>query len=291
VAIVVRVEVPTEDVEVAGDLLWQAGATAVGEATGTGADGAAPTVVLTAELPAVPAALAHHDRWSVSEHVDDGGWQDGWRPFARAVRAGPFLVRPPWVDATVPDDAIELVLDGGRAFGTGSHPSTVLALELLAPRVRRGDRVLDLGCGSGAVAVAAALLGAHHVRAVDVDAAAIEATTANALANGVGRIVEVVAADAATVDVDDPFDVVVANVGAPLVEDLAPAIRRLTAPGGVVVLSGMLAEREVTVPDHHPGFVLEATAELEGWTAVALRASAPSPAAPPASGPGPAAGA
>lgn len=263
---VVRVEVPVDEAEVAADLLWQAGATAVGEA----ADGSG-TVALTADLERCPPEVARRG-WSVVEWVDDGAWQDGWRTYARAVRAGVFLVRPPWVPApTEGAEAagpfVELVVDGGRAFGTGSHPSTTLALEALPDVVRPGDDVVDVGCGSGALAVGAALLGAGRVVAVDIDPAAVEATTRNAAANGVR--VEVAQGDAS--EVDGPFDVVLANLGSPLVFELASVLLAATAPGGALVLSGLLDERAGDVHAAYPAMECERPRSRDGWSALVLR--------------------
>jgi ribosomal protein L11 methyltransferase len=264
--VVLRVEVPAEEAEVAADLLWGAGASAVGE------EAAGDTVVLTTDLDECPPGVAGRG-WPWAVTVDDGSWQDGWRPYARAVRAGPFLVRPPWVDADVSPGLLELVLDGGRAFGTGAHPSTTLALELLAGAVPAGGTVLDVGCGSGALAVGAALLGAGRVRAIDLDPAAIEATTANAAANGVADVVEVERADAAALD--GTYDLVVANLGAPLVFDLAGTLTACVTPaGGCLILSGLLDDRAADVPAAYPMLDTDTSGSLDGWTAVRLRASA-----------------
>lgn len=262
---VVRVEVPADEVDAVSDVLWQAGASAVSEEPVAGAG----TVRLTTDLDDCPPEVAGAG-WPVEVFADDGAWQDGWRPFARAVRAGPFQVRPPWVPATAEVEGgsvIELVLDGGRAFGTGSHPSTTLALELLAGVVAPGASVLDAGCGSGALAIGAALLGASRVVALDIDPAASEATAANAGANGV--TVEVRLADAA--GVTGTFDVVAANLGSPLVFDLAGVLADRTTAGGALLLSGLLDERAADVAGAYPGWAVAATATGDGWTALVLR--------------------
>ena len=258
-----RIEVAADEAEVVADALWQAGASAVGEEPRP-ADG---VVVLTADLDACPPAIAKRPH---SLTADDGAWRDGWRSFARAVRAGPFLVRPPWVDAAVPEGAVELVLDGGRAFGTGSHPSTVLALAALAGVVAEGMSVLDAGCGSGALAVGVALLGARRVLAVDVDESAVEATAANAARNGVAGRVDVVLGAVENVATPGGFDVVAANLGAPLVHDRAGALRSALAPGGFLVLSGMLGDQSDRVAAAYPGMRLVASSESDGWTCAVL---------------------
>ena len=109
------------------------------------------------------------------------GWEDGWRRFHRPVRVGRIWVGPPWEE---PDaDALAVVIDPGRAFGTGAHPTTRLCLELL--QELEPTSVVDAGCGSGVLAVAAAKLGFAPVHAVDNEQAAVEATRSNAAANGV----------------------------------------------------------------------------------------------------------
>jgi ribosomal protein L11 methyltransferase len=115
--------------------------------------------------------------------VDDvaEGWEDGWRAFHHGVRIGRCWVGPPWEQP--PDDAIAVVIDPGRAFGTGAHATTRLCLELL--QEAEPTSVLDVGCGSGVLSVAAAKLGFAPVHAVDIDDVALESTSANAAANGV----------------------------------------------------------------------------------------------------------
>src|SRR6185503_17195037 len=116
----------------------------------------------------------------------EAGWEDRWREFHRPVEIGPLWVGPPW--ETPPPGAIAVVVDPGRAFGTGAHPTTRLCLELLLD-LPRGS-LLDVGCGSGVLSIAAAKLGFHPVRAVDLDPQAVEATRRNAAANGVVLEVE-----------------------------------------------------------------------------------------------------
>jgi ribosomal protein L11 methyltransferase len=261
---VVRIEVPLDDADVAADALWEAGASAVGEASGHG------VVVLTADLDRCPPAL---QLWPHVVEEDDGGWWDGWRPFARAATVGPFVVRPPWVDALVPDGAVELVVDAGRAFGTGSHPSTTLALAALVRLLASEPRppsVLDVGCGSGTLAIGAALLGAATVVAVDTDPAAVDATRANAERNGVADRIDVRLGAVAGVR-PATFDVVVANLGAPLVFDLAPDLTAASrSDDGILVLSGLLGHHDDRIRAAYPRHVAIATAEEDGWTCTTL---------------------
>ena len=145
-------------------------------------------------------------------------WRDRWKAFHRPVRVGPLWIGPPWSDA--PPDTESVVIEPGRAFGTGAHPTTRLCVELLL-ELERGS-VVDVGCGSGVLAIAAAKLGFAPVLALDSDEHAVAATRANAAANGVD--VQVAVADAAAAELPQT-DVALANITRPTLESLAPRLR------------------------------------------------------------------
>ena len=178
-----------------------------------------------------------------AEEVEDD-WPDRWREFHHGVRVGRFWVGPPW-------EAI--VIDPGRAFGTGAHPTTRLTLELL--QTLETGSLLDVGCGSGVLSIAAAKLGFAPVVGIDLDDAAVEAAQANAAANGVE--VEARRADA-LVDELPRADVVLANIQLEVVERLLP---RLAAP--LVVTSGYLAGDRPEVD----GWEHADRREGDGWAA------------------------
>ena len=159
---------------------------------------------------------------------------DAWREHASVIVAGPFAVHPPWL--TAPAGRIGLSIDAGHAFGSGSHPSTRLALQLLADSVDGGMRVGDIGCGSGVLSVAAARLGAT-VQAVDTDPAAVAATEANIAANRVDDRVAV--ASGSVEQLVGPVDAVVVNVTIDVHEALAAAIHALGPD--LVLVSGVLS--------------------------------------------------
>ena len=207
------------------------------------------------ELAAYTDPAGEERLWSAfggarSTEVEEG-WEERWRAFHRPVRIGPLWVGPPWEE---PDpDATAVVIDPGRAFGTGSHATTRLCLELLL-ELPRGS-LLDIGCGSGVLAIAAAKLGFAPVHALDLDHQAIEATLRNAEANGV--TVDARVADA-LIDPLPAADAAVVNVA---LDVDRPVGARLDCDR--VVTSGYLASE---APDL-PGYGREARREAEGWAA------------------------
>jgi ribosomal protein L11 methyltransferase len=178
-------------------------------------------------------------------------WAERWRRFHRPARIGPLWVGPPW--ASPPPDALAVVIDPGRAFGTGAHPTTRLCLELLLA-VPRGS-MLDVGCGSGVLAIAASRLGFAPVVAVDVDPTAVEMSAANALANGAA--VDVRLADA-RIDSLPEAAVALVNVSLEVVHMVAP---RIEAP--LLITSGYLASERPRVAGRRPSD----RRERDGWAA------------------------
>jgi ribosomal protein L11 methyltransferase len=262
---IVQLEVPEEDAELAADALWQGHPSAVSE-VGLGGG--------RVRLLADPTDLDGIDpRWPVEVVEPDGeAHLDAWRDWARPVRAGRrILLQPDWLPAD--DDArtddLVLRLDPGRAFGSGSHPSTRLVLTALEELITGGERVLDVGCGSGVLAVAACRLGARSAVAIDVDPAAVEATAANAARNGVGERVE--ASTAGLAEVAGTFDVVVANIGVRVLVDIAPALVRVLRPGGALVVAGLLEAQADEVVAACVGAVEVRRDVDDGWVAGVLR--------------------
>ena len=179
------------------------------------------------------------------------GWTTEWKRFHAPVRVGPLWIGPPWEPR--PPGATPVVIDPGRAFGTGAHATTRLCLELLLG-VERGS-LLDVGCGSGVLSVAAGKLGFSPLTAVDVDGAAVEATARNAAVNGV--VLTTLHADALTADLP-AADVAVANIELAAVEALA---RRLVCRN--LVTSGYLAVERPSVV----GFAHVERRSTEAWAA------------------------
>jgi len=175
------------------------------------------------------------------EPLQDQVWERAWLEHFRPMRFGRRLwVIPGGQTAELADGDVALELDPGLAFGTGTHPTTVLCLAWLDGLDLAGRRVIDLGCGSGILAIAALKLGATEVVAIDHDPQALLATRENAARNGVADRLAVVGTDAPP---PEPADVVVANILAGTLIELAPQIVAMVRPGGLVALSGILAEQ------------------------------------------------
>ncbi len=186
-------------------------------------------------------SFAANAQW---EEIETQDWATKWRENFPPLEIGPFLIVPTWEEApSNSNDKIVLKLDPGLAFGTGQHPTTRLCLELLAQQLegQPDAPLLDVGCGSGILSIAAAKLGARVV-ASDLDLWCIEATQENAVLNGVEALVEVkLVADLGWVAA--PFAFVIANLMSDLLIRLAPELSRVTQTGGTLIVSGISSPR------------------------------------------------
>ena len=201
------------------------------------------------------------------ERLEDQEWERSWMDNFQPMRFGQRLwIVPSWHEAPEPE-AVNLLLDPGLAFGTGTHPTTSLCLQWLDGEPVQGLQVLDFGCGSGILAIAALLLGAARAVGTDIDVQALEASRENANRNGIdpARFPLYLPADLP----GEPADVVVANILAGPLVGLAEQITRLTRIGGRLALSGILAEQAEDVRAAYAGcFDLEPTAMLDGWVRI-----------------------
>ena len=278
------------DVEAAGDILWQLGVRAIEERRSTsGSGGDTGEVELWTAVGDEPEAIeravvALRGRWEhrvveVSELVDDAA--QTWRDFAAPMWVTDDLVIvPAWQDVDLVSSTVAPLavrIEPGGAFGLGDHPTTLLSLRALRRLLdsrpgRPGDAavdVIDVGCGTGVIAITAALLANRPVRAIDVASAAVEATVDNATRNGVSDLVEVDTTDLADIEVD--YDVVIANILAPVLASLADDLGRVTRPHGRLVISGVLDESHQHVLDALAPMMVVRTDVLDGWACVELR--------------------
>ncbi len=204
-----------------------------------------------------------------AEHVEDRVWEREWLKDFRPMRFGRRLWVCPAGQRPGQPDAVVLDLDPGLAFGTGTHATTALCLEWLDGAIRGGERVLDYGCGSGILALAALRLGAGRATAFDIDLQALLATSENAARNGLADRIEV---PVRASDIVGNFDIVLANIlSGPLVA-LAPGLASRAGRGGALVLAGLLSRQTGEVARaYQPWFDIGPVAERDGWTLLAGR--------------------
>lgn len=198
-------------------------------------------------------------------------WQNAWKAYYKPVEIGKNLViKPTWEEYSTPEDKIVIHMDPGQAFGTGTHATTAMCLELIEECINPGVRVVDVGTGSGILAIAAARLGAAKVIAVDSDPVALSSARKNAERNGVGSVVEV--REGNLVDnVEGIFQVVIANIISTVIIELTPFAAGLLEPGGYFIASGIIKERfpEIDAALKKAGFIIEKVHRQGEWIALA----------------------
>ncbi len=273
-------------VDAVANFLWEAGATGVVEEADPGlsrlraffppgTDAAATRERLVGYLAALRAlGLAVGPAAPEVTAVVEEPWAEAWRRHFRPLAVGRrLLVAPPW---EVPADAQGrrlLLIEPGRAFGTGGHATTRACLELLERTLERAPaaHVLDVGTGSGILAIAAARLGVPAVTALDVDPDAVAAAMANAARNGVGDRVRVAGSDVAAWS-GPPAPLVVANLLGTALVALAPVLARLGTPACRLLAGGLLVHEVPAVVASYTadGFALAEVLELEGWASILL---------------------
>lgn len=206
-----------------------------------------------------PQPLPH---WKL-EPLEDKDWQNEWIKHFKPMRFGKRLwICPSWTPPPDPE-AVNILLDPGLAFGTGTHPTTALCLQWLDEHVRGGETVVDFGCGSGILALAAAKLGAHHVWAVDNDPQALSACRDNAQKNQLLETITTCAPEELQIP---PVDILVANILANPLLQLAPQFAKLLRPGGQIALSGILGNQAEMIEQHYrQWFHLDDPVQQEDW--------------------------
>jgi ribosomal protein L11 methyltransferase len=266
---VVVVRLDALDVEACSDWLWRLGATAIEERYAT--EHVELVVGFGDDDLALEARSVLSERWPCrfESTGNEADWRDEWMKWIEPLEVAGFVVHAPWHDPAVWADWGDLdavSIDPGRAFGSGHHPTTRLALAAIRSQLDRGASVLDVGCGTGILSIAAAKAGAGAVTGLDLDYDIIEVAAANAEANGVARTISLTTdpVEHAT----SRFDFVVANI---VIGDLRPLLPALVDRcDGVLIISGFLEEQfEPLLAD--VDVVVEARSQLDGWGCAVLR--------------------
>lgn len=205
----------------------------------------------------------------VSLDVNDSDWADGWKKYFKCTEIGKkILIRPSWEDYDKNTDRIVLSIDPGAAFGTGTHATTSLCLELLEGYVNEKSRVLDIGSGSGILSIGSVLLGAEHADGVDIDAAAVKVAIENAEINGVSDKTSYLVGDLAD-KISGKYDIVCANIVADVIIRLLENVADYMKEGAVLITSGIIDSREEDVKAGFEkfGFSVEQRLTKENWCA------------------------
>lgn len=202
--------------------------------------------------------------------VTDDGWSTRWREFFTPVCLNRIQIITPWMEPPK-RDLIPITIDPGQAFGTGGHATTKLVLRLLEAWPEKPNwpgTILDVGTGSGVLAVAAVKLGASSVTGIDVDPEAVAAAKENAQANGVGEFITFRHCEAT--NLKDTFDLVLANIELRAFKQCAASIAALVSQGGSLILSGILESQVEEALTLWPGFEVDHSLREDGWTALEL---------------------
>ena len=211
--------------------------------------------------------------------IEDADWENNWKAFYKPMEIGErLIVIPDWEEAD-PHGRVALRMNPGLTFGTGSHATTRLCLQALEKLVHPSMKVLDLGCGSGILSIAALLLGADSAFACDIDEKAVDVAYENAALNGVGREKYTVRAGDVTSDqrlrkeMGGSWDIVVANIVSDVIIALAPTVGELLAENGVFICSGIIDDRaeEVKGKLEEAGFAILESRSSEGWFSFTCR--------------------
>ncbi len=205
--------------------------------------------------------------------VKEEDWANNWKQYYHTQRIGKrIVVTPSWEESEVAPGEVQMHLDPGMAFGTGTHDTTRLCLELLEDCVNENSRILDIGTGSGILAVGGVLLGAPSALGVDIDPVAVKVANENAEINHVTDKTEFVCGDL-TDKVSGKFEIVTANIVADVIIRLLETVKNYLLPGGDFIISGIIDTRadEVEEACHKAGFATQKRREHGGWVAIKLK--------------------
>ena len=208
-----------------------------------------------------------------SEGVDDKDWNENWKKYFHTIEIGERLaVVPSWEKYDNPKGRTILSIDPGAAFGTGTHATTSLCLQLLEGYIEKDIKMLDIGCGSGILSLASVLLGAESAIGVDIDAQSVKTARENAQINGISDKTEYIVGDLAD-KISGKYNVICANIVADVIIRLLPDVGRFMSDGGVLIVSGIIDMRrdDVLKACDEFNFVIAEEKYKDNWCAFVLK--------------------
>lgn len=212
-----------------------------------------------------------------TNEINEEDWANNWKQYFKPVKIGEkLLIKPSWEEYSADDDRIILEIDPASSFGTGQHHTTRLCLELLEKCISKGDKILDMGCGSGILSIGAILLGAADAVAVDIEENAAKTALENAGKNNIPQekyhtyFGNILTDEKLADEIDGKYDVITANIVADVLIAMKDYFSRYLKDGGTLIISGIIEERadEVISAVKSAGFTQQAVNNKEGWTAV-----------------------
>jgi ribosomal protein L11 methyltransferase len=211
-----------------------------------------------------------------AEGVSEDDWAENWKKYYKPISLGRVTVVPAWEEYAPKEGEIIVRMDPGMAFGTGTHETTRLVMRILQDVVKGGERVLDVGTGSGILSICASKLGAKDIYAYDIDPVAVRVAKENALADGCNNITVGVSDLLKDVDRREPYGICVANIVADIILRMLPDIGALLLPGAPLILSGIIAPRkeDVIAAAAAVGFRVEREETENDWVALLVRREA-----------------
>jgi len=204
------------------------------------------------------------------KQIQEEDWAEAWKAYFKPEKNGKIVIKPSWEAYESQRGEIVVELDPGMAFGTGSHPTTHLCVQLLQKFELSGRKVLDLGTGSGILAIVAAKLGATEILATDLDPLAVKIARINIERNQLNELIQTKEGNLLSFELETKYDLVVANIIASAIVELIPDLQKVLEPNGVFLASGIIVERQVEVVTvlEVNGFAIEAVVEQDGWVAI-----------------------
>lgn len=213
--------------------------------------------------------------------VKEEDWANNWKQYFKPLKVGnKLLIKPSWENYNESDNRVILEIDPASSFGTGQHNTTKLCLELLEESIKPGDKLLDLGCGSGILSIGGMLLGAQGAAAVDIEENAVSTSIQNATKNNISLenyhayCGDIISNEALRNTIGDNYDIITANIVADILIAMSGLFKKFLKPKGLIIISGIITERknEVLKNVTSSGFEVIKEAESDGWAAVLLKA-------------------